>query len=225
LLVEALKRLLDDARSDDSVRAVVLTGEGGTFCAGADLTDPPVPSGSGSFADLLRLLWEYPKPIIIAINGHVRAGGLGLVACGDIVVCASAATFAFSEVRIGVSPAMISVLCLRRMTPLASARYMLSGEVFSPDDARSAGLVTSVVSGDDLPGAVDYHLANLAHCEPAALAVTRSLLREVPERGVLEGLSWTQDVSATLFASPAAAEGIAAFKEKRKPSWAVQAGT
>lgn len=219
-VVNGLSSHLGDARTDDSVRAVVLTGEGGTFCAGADLTDPPVRSGSGSFADLLRMLWEYPKPVVVAINGHVRAGGLGLVACGDIVVSASTATFAFSEVRIGVSPAMISVLCLRRMAPLAAARYMLSGELFNPDDARRSGLVTSVVPADDLAAVIDRHLSDLALCEPGALAVTRSLLREVPQRGVLEGLQWAQEVSEALFASPAAAEGIAAFKEKRKPYWA-----
>ena len=218
-VVEGVCSHLEAARFDDSVRAVVLTGSGGTFCAGADLTAPPVSSGPGSFEELLRTLWEYPKPVIVAVNGHVRAGGLGLVACGDIVVCASAATFAFSEVRIGVAPAMISVLCLRRMTPISSARYMLTGEVFSAGDALRAGLVTSVVSLSDLSVTLDEHLDDLALCEPGALAATRSLLREVPQRGVVEGLAWTQEISAALFASPAAAEGIAAFKAKRKPFW------
>ena len=218
-VVEGVCSHLEAARSDDAVRAVVLTGSGGTFCAGADLTAPPVSAGPGSFEELLRTLWEYPKPIIVAVNGHVRAGGLGLVACGDIVVCASAATFAFSEVRIGVAPAMISVLCLRRMTPISSARYMLTGEVFTAVDALRAGLVTSMASSDDLPKVVDGHLDDLALCEPGALAATRSLLREVPQRGVVDGLAWAQEISAALFASPAAAEGIAAFKGKRKPSW------
>jgi len=220
-LLGELGRHIEAARSDPAVRAIVLSGRGSTFCAGADLSDPPVKSGSGSFSGILESLWTYPKPVIVAINGHARAGGLGLVACGDIVVCAQCATFAFSEVRIGVAPAMISVLCLRKMAPSAAARFMLTGEVFSPDQARQAGLVDSVVAGEDLFSAVDAHLAELSLCEPVALAVTRSLLREVPSRGVHEGLSWAQEVSEELFASPAAAEGIAAFKEKRKPHWAL----
>lgn len=220
-LVGELGRHIEATRHDPAVRAIVLSGRGNTFCAGADLSDPPVKSGSGSFSGILESLWTYPKPVIVAINGHVRAGGLGLVACGDIVVCADSATFAFSEVRIGVAPAMIAVVCLRKMTPSAAARYMLTGEVFSPDQARQAGLVDSVVAGEDLIGAVDAHLGHLSLCEPAALAVTRSLLREVPLRGVHEGLSWAQEISEGLFASPAAAEGIAAFKQKRKPDWAL----
>ncbi len=219
-LVADLGRHLEAARSDPAVRAIVLSGRGNTFCAGADLRDPPVRSGSGSFSGVLELLWSYPKPVIVAINGHVRAGGLGLVGCGDIVVSANSATFAFSEVRIGVAPAMISVLCLRKMTPSYAARYMLTGEVFSPDEARQAGLVNSVVADEDLLGAVDAHLDQLSLCEPGALAITRSLLREVPSRGVHEGLSWAQEISEELFSSPAAAEGIAAFKDKRKPYWA-----
>ncbi len=219
-LVADLRNHLEDVRSDPGVRAVVLTATGNTFCAGADLSDPPVRSGSGSFSGILESLWSYPKPVIVAINGHVRAGGLGLVACGDIVVCAESATFAFSEVRIGVAPAMISVLCLRKMTPPAAARYMLTGEVFSPAEALHAGLVTGVVADNELFAAVDAHLAQLSLCEPTALAVTRTLLREVPSRPVQEGLTWAQEISEGLFSSPAASEGIAAFKEKRKPSWA-----
>ncbi|HET9075690.1 MAG TPA: enoyl-CoA hydratase-related protein [Acidimicrobiales bacterium] len=223
-LVDELLALLQEAAADPAVRTVVVTGAGRTFCAGADLSDPPVSGGRGSYTDVLRTLWEYPKPVVIAINGHVRAGGFGMVAAGDIVVCAESATFAFTETRIGVVPAIISVLCLRRMTPLAASRYLLSGEQFGPDDARLAGLVTSVVPDDRLGAAVAEVAAGFRLCEPTALRVTREMIRRVPQMDTDAGFEWAQEVSQRMFASPEAAEGIAAFKEKRPPRWATGAG-
>jgi methylglutaconyl-CoA hydratase len=219
-LVLELQTHLDAARDDGRVRAVVLTGTGRTFCAGADLSDPPVESGPGSYGEVLRTLWEYPKPVVTSVNGHVRAGGLGLVAAADVVLCAASASFAFTEVRIGVSPAIISVLCLRRMTPIAASRYLLTGERFDPEAAAQAGLVTAVVADSGLEAAVDSVVAELGQCEPHALEVTRALIRQVPAMTVEHGFEHTQRVSQELFASAAAAEGIAAFREKRPPRWA-----
>lgn len=223
-LVEELLAHLEAVAADPAARALVLTGTGRTFCAGADLSDPPVSAGRGSYADVLRVLWNYPKPVVIALNGHVRAGGFGMVAAGDVVLCVEAATFALTEVRIGVVPAIISVLCLRRMTPVAASRYLLTGEQFDPVAAREAGLVTRVVADGTLDAAVDEVLAGFRLCEPTALRVTRELLRRVPQLDVEAGFTWTQEVSQQMFASPEAAEGIAAFKEKRPPRWAVESG-
>lgn len=223
-LVEELLDLLRGAAADPAARVVVITGTGKTFCAGADLTDPPVSEGKGSYAEVLRTLWDYPKPVVVALNGHVRAGGFGMVAAGDVVLSAESATFAFTEVRIGVVPAIISVLCLRRMNPNAASRYLLSGEQFGPGEARDAGLVTSVVADGALDEAVEETAARFHQCEPTALRVTREMIRRIPEMDLDAGFVWAQEVSQRMFASPEAAEGIAAFKEKRPPRWAMEPG-
>lgn len=220
-LVGELAGHLATTRQDHSVRAVVLTATGTVFCSGADLTEAANGGGAGApgFAGILETLWELPKTVVVKLNGHVRAGGLGLVAGADIVVAPSDATFAFAEVRIGVAPAMIAVLCMRRMTPRALGRYLLTGERFDADAAVEAGLVTQAVGRDQLDSVVDAVLADLRATEPKAVAETKALLRGLPGMGVAEGLAHAEAVSARLFSSPEAAEGIAAFRQKRPPSW------
>ncbi len=220
-LVGQLHRHLADAAADPAVRAVAITGAGGTFCAGADLKDPPVQKGGGSFPDVVRTLWDYPKPVVVGVNGHVRAGGFGLVAAADVAVGVESATFALTEVRLGLVPAIISVVCLRRMTPAATSRYMLTGEQFGPDQAVAAGLVGEVVPDGTLHGALNALLERFRLCEPEALRITRDLLRRIPAMSVEAGIDWAQEVSEAMFASEKAAEGIASFREKRPPSWAL----
>ena len=219
-LVEELLAELAAASSDPDVRAVAITGAGGTFCAGADLKNPPVQQGPGSYADVLKMLWDYPKPVVVGINGHVRAGGLGLVAAGDVVLSVESATFAFTEVRLGLVPAMIAVLCLRRMTPGGSSRYFLTGEQFGPRDAVSVGLVGEVVPSEALDEALDRVLEEFRLCEPEALRITRDLMRRLPQMGLEDGMDYARAVSEKMFGSEAAAEGIASFREKRRPTWA-----
>lgn len=219
-LVEQLRDHLAAVAADPGVRAVALTATGGTFCAGADLKDPPVQDGPGSFAAVLRALWDYPKPVVVGVNGHVRAGGMGLVAAADVALSVGSGTFAFTEVRIGVVPAMIAVLCLRRMTPASASRYLLTGEQFAPAAAVAAGLVNEVVPDDQLDGAVDRLLEEFRRCDPEALRVTRDLMRRLPQMDLDAGMAHAQAVSQAMFASPEAAEGIAAFREKRLPRWA-----
>lgn len=219
-LVGELADHLAAAAADPAVRAVAVTGTGGTFCSGADLTDPPVQHGPGSFASVLSTLMQYPKPVVAAVNGHVRAGGLGLVAAADVVISRESASFAFTEVRLGLVPAMIAVPCLRKMTAAAAARYLLTGERFGPAEAVAAGLVGSVVADDGLNGALGELLDGFRQCEPAALAATRELLRAVPAMDVPSGMEYARAVSERFFSSAAAAEGIASFKEKRPPRWA-----
>ena len=219
-LVAELRAELAAAAGDAGVRAVALTGTGGTFCAGADLKDPPVHEGPGSYADVLRTLWDYPKPVVVAINGHVRAGGLGLVAAADLALSVESASFSFSEVKLGLVPAMIAVVCLRRMTPSAASRYLLTGEQFGPSAAQSAGLVNEVVPDKELEAALGRALDGFRSCEPEALRITRDLMRRLPLMSVEDGMAYAQSVSAQMFGSEAGAEGIAAFREKRPPRWA-----
>jgi methylglutaconyl-CoA hydratase len=134
------------------------------------------------------------------------------------VVAPGSATFAFTEVKIGVAPAIIAVVCGRRMTPRALARYALTGEVFDAHAAAAAGLVSIVA--DDVEDAVGAILRSVRLTEPNAVRETKELLRRLPAMTLDDGFAWAEDVSRRLFASPEAAEGISAFREKRSPAWA-----
>jgi methylglutaconyl-CoA hydratase len=220
-LLAELDAHLRTAAAADDVRGVVLTGTGNTFCAGADLSGATAPGvRSVPFVEILELLWHYPKTVIARLNGHVRAGGTGLVAAADIVIAPTSATFAFSEVRIGVAPAIIAVLCQRRMGPRAASRYMLTGEVFDARAAVDAGLVTIAVEPDELDAATERVAEAVRLTEPNAVAATRRLLVDLPAMEVGEGLRHAETISTALFNSPEAAEGIAAFRERRPPKWA-----
>src|SRR5260370_1122035 len=185
-LLTQLGTALDDAMHDPGVRVVVLTGAGKVFCAGADLKQAlSNPSGAtGLMAGVVQLLWDSSKPVICRVNGAARAGGIGLVAACDIAIAAEQATFAFSEVRIGVVPAVISVPCLRRMPSRAAAEYFLTGEVFDARRAAEIGLLTRAVTTDDLDAEVERYASMLLRGAPGALAGTKGVLRDVPEQGV-----------------------------------------
>ncbi|MFF7111975.1 enoyl-CoA hydratase family protein [Streptomyces albogriseolus] len=215
-LVGDLAAALTDAGKDTGVRAVVLTHTGNTFSAGADLKDPPAPT---ALTGLLRQIVELPKPVVARVTGHVRAGGLGLLAACDIAVASRAATFAFTEVRIGVAPAVISLPLLPRTDPRALARYYLTGERFDADEAARIGLLTA--AGDDADGTLAPVLDGLRRSAPESLAETKRLLTAK----VLETFDRDADaltaLSARLFASAPAREGMTAFLERRDPEWVV----
>ncbi|MFI1129371.1 enoyl-CoA hydratase family protein [Streptomyces althioticus] len=218
-LVGGLAAALTDAGKDPGVRAVVLTHTGNTFSAGADLKDPPDPA---ALVALLRQIVELPKPVVARVTGHVRAGGLGLLAACDIGVASRTATFAFTEVRIGVAPAVISLPLLPRTDPRALTRYYLTGERFDADEAARIGLVTA--AGDDADDTLEPILDGVRRSAPEALAETKRLLTAK----VLETFDRDADtltaLSARLFASASAREGMTAFLERRDPEWAVRAG-
>ncbi|MFK0169191.1 enoyl-CoA hydratase family protein [Streptomyces sp. NPDC090306] len=215
-LVDALSAALADCAKDDDVRAVVLTHTGNTFCAGADLRDPPGPS---SLVALLRQVVELPKPVVARVTGHVRAGGLGLLGACDIAIVSAGATFAFTEVRIGVAPAVISLPLLPRADPRALGRYYLTGERFGPAEAVRAGLATD--TGDDADAVLAPVLDGLRRSAPEGLAATKRLLTA----RVLETFDRDADdltaLSARLFASAPAREGMTAFLERRDAAWVV----
>ncbi|MEU1080496.1 enoyl-CoA hydratase family protein [Streptomyces sp. NPDC005908] len=215
-LVGDLAAALSDAGKDPGVRAVVLTHTGNTFSAGADLKDPPAPS---ALVGLLRQIVELPRPVVARVTGHVRAGGLGLLAACDVAVASRAATFAFTEVRIGVAPAVISLPLLPRTDPRALARYYLTGERFDADEAARVGLLTA--AGDDADDTLAPVLDGLRRSGPEALAETKRLLTA----RVLETFDRDADaltaLSARLFASAHAREGMTAFLERRDPEWVV----
>src|SRR5215470_3638052 len=180
-LLTQLRAALEDAMGDPGVRVVVLTGAGQVFCAGADLKEALTnPSGAtGLMSGVVQLLWDSAKPVICRVNGAARAGGIGLVAACDIAIAADRATFAFSEVRIGVVPAVISVPCLRRMPSRVAAEYFLTGEVFGAGRAVEVGLLTVAVPEQELDVEVARYAAMLLRGAPGALAGTKGVLRDV----------------------------------------------
>ncbi|MET8825933.1 enoyl-CoA hydratase family protein [Streptomyces sp. NPDC004610] len=213
-LVAALADALTDCAADDDVRAVVLTHTGTTFSAGADLRNPPAPE---ALVALLRAIVELPKPVVARVTGHVRAGGLGLLAACDIAVASPAATFAFTEVRIGVAPAVISLPLLPRTDPRALARYCLTGERFDAAEAARIGLVTA--AGEEVDAVLAAVLDGLRASAPEALAETKRLLTAKVLESFDRDARTLTALSARLFASPQAREGMTAFLERRDPSW------
>lgn len=219
-MLAQLRAAVDEALADDAVRVLVLDHTGRVFCSGMDLSEA-AGAGAGdqgvlAFPDLLTALWEAPKPVLAAVRGPVRAGGIGLMAACDVVVAGASATFAISEVRVGLVPAVISAVLLPRMLPHLAHRLALTGEVFGPDLAATAGLVDLAVADAEVDATVDAQVAALAAGAPGALAETKRLLRSGGLRGSFAEL---QEVSARRFAGEEGQEGIAAFREKRPPRW------
>ncbi|HEY2549294.1 MAG TPA: enoyl-CoA hydratase-related protein [Streptosporangiaceae bacterium] len=223
-LLTQLHAALSAALADDGARLIVLTGAGPAFCSGADLKEArDAPAAAPSlYPQILRLIWESGKPVICRVNGSARAGGIGLIAACDIAIAPRPATFAFTEVRIGAAPAIIAVTCLRRMTSRAAAEYFLTGESFDADRAVSLGLLTRAVDEDGLNGQTQRYADLLLRGAPGAMAVTKELLREVPAMSLADGLDRMAEVSASRFGSAEAREGMAAFADRREPSWAAR---
>ncbi len=222
-LLEQLHVALQQAMVDPATRVVVLTGAGPVFCSGADLKEQrtgvrPVVN----LPEILTLVLEGPKPVVARVNGAARAGGLGLIAACDLTVGLATATFGFSEVRIGVAPAIIAVTCLRRMDPRAARELFLTGEPFDGERARQAGLLDRAVPDDRLDAAVDELVDRLSQGAPEALAVTKRLLRDLPGGDLQDDFRRMAAVSAERFGSAEAREGIAALLDKRPPAWAPQ---
>jgi methylglutaconyl-CoA hydratase len=215
-----LRDALADALADDGIRAVVLDHTGRVFCSGMDLGEA---AGGGAqdqgvreFPELLEAIWRADKPVVAVVRGPARAGGVGLAAACDVVVAGSSATFAFSEVRIGVVPAVISAVVLPRMLPHVAHRLMLTGDVFDATVALTGGLVDVVAPDDQVDAALAGQLASLTAGAPAALAETKRLLRT--RAGSLH-FDTLLELSARFFASEEGQEGIAAFREKRPARW------
>ncbi|MBV9011428.1 MAG: enoyl-CoA hydratase/isomerase family protein [Pseudonocardiales bacterium] len=211
-LLDALERA-----ADDSVRVVVLDHTGPAFCAGMDLTEPP--EAVTELPRILETMWTYPKPVVAKLAGHARAGGIGLLAAADIAVAATHTTFAFTEVRLGVVPAVISVTVLAQLLPRAAHELFLTGETFDASRARAIGLLNSAVPADQLDAEVNRYLGMLLQGGPQALTLTKQLLRRSSEPTMAREFAAMLELSAACFASAEGQEGIRAFAEKRPASW------
>jgi methylglutaconyl-CoA hydratase len=224
-LTQALRRLDADA----AVRAVVLAANGPSFSAGADLqwmrrmaaySEAENEADARALADLMRTLDRLAKPTVAVVQGAAFGGGVGLVACCDIALAADHATFALSEVRLGLIPAVISPYVMAAIGARAARRYFLTGERFDAAEARRLGLVQEVVPAADLPQASDRILVMLAQGGPVAQAAAKRLVADLAGRPLDDGL--VEDTAkriARIRAGEEGRDGVSAFLEKRKPGW------
>lgn len=223
-LLAELHQALESALADDSVRAVVLAGRGPVFCAGADLDTSQELGDAGReghspLAALLRRLVQAPKPIIAAVHGPAIGGGLGLVAAADIAIASRDVVLSFSEVRLGLIPAMISVVVLPKLGAHHAGRLFLTGRRFDAEEALGYGLIHRVVDPGALEVAVADEVGEITKGGPEAIAETKRLIREIPHLDQDAAFDHTARLLADRMASKEAREGIAAFSEKRPPSW------
>jgi len=227
-MLRDLIEVFAEIRNDRGVRVVVVTGEGEAFCAGADLhwmkrvvscTYEENYADSLNLARMLREIYTYPKPVVGRINGAAIGGGTGLVAVCDIAIAADDAVFAFTETKLGLTPAAISPYLLKRMGERNLREYFLTGERFSAARAAEMGLVNEVVPADQLDAAVNAKVAMIMTGGPNALAVSKELIREIAERSLEENGPYTAEVIAKLRVSDEGQEGMNAFLDKRKPRW------
>jgi methylglutaconyl-CoA hydratase len=227
-LVRELTDALDDADADPDVRVVILTNTGTVFCAGANLSERSSGSDTGrgggpaavrSPQELFGRFARSPKPYLGRIAGHCVAGGVGLAAAMDISIATEDAKFGFTEVRVGVAPSVISVVCLPKLRPADARAAFLRGNRFPATEAARMGLINAAVPTDELDDAVDAVVADLLAGGPEAIAAAKRLLAEVPGTPVDEAFRWTAELSGRLFTGDEAAEGMRAFLEKRPAAW------
>jgi methylglutaconyl-CoA hydratase len=228
-MIREMLDLFGMLKEQKTLRVVVLTGEGKSFCAGADLNwmravkDYSFEQNlkeSLELAALFRLIYEFPKPVIGRINGTAIGGGTGFVAVTDIAIAAESAVFSFSEVKIGVVPACISPYVVKRVGEGRAREFFLTGERLTAQRALEAGLVNRVAPMHTLDEAVAEMVAQLVSSGPEALAVCKRLLPEITERDMDQAERYTAEVIAQLRKSPEGQEGMDAFLNKRRPRWA-----
>jgi methylglutaconyl-CoA hydratase len=228
LMITELRRVLFDLRTVDAVRVVVLGGRGPSFCAGADLqwmkamasfTREENLREAQALADLFFTVYESPKPIVARVHGAALGGGAGLVAASDIPVAALGTRFGFTEVRLGILPAVISPYVVGKIGEAAARELFLTGERFEAVRALEIGLVRAAVPEGDLDAAVEGRVKELLQAGPRAVAEAKALIREVAWRRVEDVQRYTVERIAEIRTTAEGQEGMRAFLEKRKPYW------
>ena len=222
-LLEGLIRTVERNAEDSRSRGLVIGHAGDVFCAGIDLVErrrlPPLSAThSALLAELLTGLWNLEVPVICHVHGAVRGGGMGILSCADIVVASRASHFAYSEVRVGVAPALVGAVALATSPSRGLLPLLLTGRRFDVTEARSAGVVTQV-SDDDGDDTVQHVIEDLLRSGPNAVRTTKALTRGATTFSVTERIIKMTELSAQLFETREAKEGMAAFAEKRSPVW------
>ncbi len=227
-LVNALLASIEAAIADPTAQAIVLTGTGSTFCAGADLKERKTVSagaqagGPPAFVRIFDAIEASPKPVVGKIQGHALAGGLGLACACDLSIAADTASFGFTEVRLGVAAAIISVVCLPKMNRADAMELFLLGERVTAARAQEAGLINRVVPAADLDAATEEIMAKIRLGGPNALRVSKQLVVSPPDfANRAKAFAEMAELSATMFAAPEGIEGMTAFAQKRPPAWTI----
>jgi methylglutaconyl-CoA hydratase len=229
VLISELTAASSALAEDRDVRAIILTGNGPSFCAGADLNWMKKMAGfsrkqnvadAAALAQMLRTLNELPKPTIARVHGNVFGGGVGLVACCDVAIAAAESTFALSEAKLGLIPATISPYVIEAIGARQARRYFLTAERFEAAEAYRIGLVHDLVPLGQLDDRINEILGPLLMAGPAAQAECKTLIRAVAHRPIDdEVISDTVERIATVRASAEGKEGVGAFLKKRSASW------
>jgi methylglutaconyl-CoA hydratase len=228
VMIAELTEVFSRISQDDSARVVVLTGNGESFCAGADLnwmkkminfSYKQNLEDSLKLAELFYLMYSLPKPIIARVNGAAIGGGTGLVAVCDIAIAAEKARFSLSEVKLGLVPACISPYVIRKVGEGRCREFFLTGERLSANRALELGLVNQVVPLENLDQAVEEKAKQLISSGPKAIAMCKELLKKVPGMSFNEAKTYTADMIASMRIGDEGQEGMNAFLEKRKPKW------
>ncbi|UCG53828.1 MAG: enoyl-CoA hydratase/isomerase family protein [Candidatus Latescibacterota bacterium] len=228
-LSDAFREIARNVDAPDPVRVVVYTGEGKSFSAGADLnwmkkmvdyTFEENMEDSLALAELMHLIYTCPVPTIARVNGAAIGGGVGLLSACDVAVASDKATFSLSEVKLGIVPACIAPYVIGRIGQRAAREFFLTGERFDADKALEIGLVNRVAPHDKLDKAVGEFADRLITSGPQALKMAKELIREVPGMSPDTYKKYTAEMIARLRISDEGQEGMRAFFEKRKPSWA-----
>jgi methylglutaconyl-CoA hydratase len=227
-MIAGLSKIFDELPGRKDVRVVILTGNGRSFCAGADLAYMRAAAdydfqqnlaGGEKIFDLMRAVDTCPQPVIGRINGAAVGGGVGLVSCCDIVVASQSAKFAFSETRLGLAAAVISPFVVAKIGQGQARELFLTGERFDAQRAAQIGLVGHVIAPDELDQVVAERVQQLLLAAPDAQAVAKELIRTVAYQSREEMRAYTARAIAECRASDEGWEGMSAFLEKRKPSW------
>lgn len=227
--IAELTAAFEDLAGDDMIRAVVLTGAGSSFSAGADLNwmrrtttygEADNLRDANALAVMMKALHELPQPTVARVNGAALGGGTGLVACCDVVVASESALFGTTEVRLGIMPAVIGPYVIAAIGARQARRLMLTGERITAEHAARIGLVHEVARADQLDAAVERIVSSLLKGGPRAIAAAKRLVHDLAARPIDgELIDDTARRIAALRATPEAREGLSAFLEKRKPDW------
>lgn len=232
MMIKELSRALNDVRSREDMRVLIVTGEGKSFCAGADLnwmreiiaySFEQNLEESRELAEVMDQLNRFPLPTIARVNGAAIGGGNGFHCACDIAIASEEAIFSLSEVKIGLIPAVISPYVIRRIGESRARQYFLTGERIAAKKAEDIGLVHKVVPAAELDQAIANTVQLLLSSGPEAIARSKELIQRVPAMSLEEAKEYTARVIAELRVSPEGQEGMAAFLEKRKPKWALVA--
>jgi methylglutaconyl-CoA hydratase len=227
-LISEVTRCFEELAEDESVRAVVLTGEGPSFCAGADVGYMRDTAGfsyeenledARRLADMFLEVDDLPKPVVAKVRGAAIGGGVGLVAAADVAVAEGGTRFAFSEVRLGIAPATIAPFVVRKIGYSRARALFLTGERFDAGRAREIGLVHEVVPEVELDATVERVVVQLLQGGPAAQAAIKELLRQIEATEPMEALGIMTQLIAELRVGEEGQEGLGAFLEKREPFW------